>query len=345
MRKYIALLRHSNTIPILICLTFGFQLITSEITAWVPDPEPDYNIFVMPYVQNCHLFQYPQRDGVILNSDNVTAIHDGKYQPTRDPLKWWLNCLSYQATGTPKFIPIIFNVGIIPLAYLLAVALTRDKLIGLIAVTALLVNPIFTRFENSGTYDQVWSFLLLFSVYLFYKFKKNGDWSFVSLFASLAAKGIGILYLPVWFYTLYKSEKPRLAKVVLGGIVIAGLVVLAILVKTDFALGGHIGFHPENIQLAISQNIKMLWEILPVLIIAIGINRLFNPKNKVPNKNITALWMLSAFMTTPIIYLFSDQLAFVYRFMPFLVFMSIYLGMVIVDAGNYIIERKLRIAN
>jgi len=342
MRQYISLLRHSKIIPILVIFTFVFQLITEEMQAWTPDNEPDYQYFIMPYVKQCNLFEYPQRQNYVADSEGVPTYIQGHF-PTRDPLKWWVNCLSYKLTDSAKTIPIIFNVAILPLTYLIAVTLTRDRLIGMIAVSALILNPIYTRFEGSGTYDQIWSFFLLLSAYLLFRIKDRINMSIPSFLLSLAAKALGIMYLPAWLYTLHKTERSKQVKWILVLCLVG--VIMAVGMTGHLTSGQSISFHPERVELAISQNIKLLWEVLPVLIVAVGVNRLLSPKQKVNGKGVTCVWMLNALATTSMIYLFTDQLQFVYRFMPFLVFMSVYLGMVIVESGNKLLERKLSYKN
>lgn len=50
------------------------------------------------------------------------------------------------------------------------------------------------------------------------------------------------------------------------------------------------------------------------------------------------VWILNSFATTPLIFLFTNQFQFVYRFVPLAVFMSIFIGIVIIEMGNFIKE-------
>lgn len=310
--------------------------------AWIPDSYPDYKIFVVPYLEHCSLTHYPQRDGYTLLSDNVTAIHDGKYQPTRDPLKWYINCLSFKLTDSASFIPILLSIGLIPLVYLLSIQLTNDKLIGLIAIVSFIMNPLFNQWNTSATYDQTWSCFLILSVYMMFKLKGT-QYAIPGLIASLAAKGLGVLYLPVWIYSLFKSGTSQRNKFLGLGIMflLVGIGGVVLSHKAN-VVGADIGFFPDHLESALLKNFSILYDVVPILIGLAIVQRIIKPKTPVQNKTLVILWILSALLTTPVIYLFTNQFQFVYRFVPLAVFMSILMGITVIETGNYIIERKLK---
>lgn len=345
LRDGIVILRnHKKIIPLLIVLVTLAQGVQAIPQAWAPDTYPDYNMFIVPYIQHCSLTHFPQRDGYTVLNDNVTAIHDGKYKDTRDPLKWYVNCLSYKITGSASFIPILFSLGLIPLVYLLSMQLVKDRLIGLISMTAFILNPLYSAWVTSATYDQTWSFFLIFSVYLMFRFKGT-QFSIPSLLASLAAKGLGVLYLPAWIYSLWKTQASQRNKLMGLGILflLFGLGSLYLTSKTN-AIGGEIGFYPDHIQDGLLRNMSMLYDVIPTLILFGIISRVIKPKERTKNLGLVISWIVSAFMTTPLIYLFTNQFQFVYRFVPLAVFMSIFIGMTIIETGNYILERRLKVS-
>jgi len=310
--------------------------------SYTPDPQPDYNIFIIPFVQNCHVQHYPLRDGVTLNADNVTATHDGKYKPTRDPLKWWVNCLSYKVTGSPKLIPILFNIGLMPLVYLLTLQLTKDRLVSLIALIAFTNNPLYHDWLSSGTYDQVWSFFLVLSIYIVFK-QKEIDMSPITLLLSMAAKSLTAMYLPAWLYTIWKTPKNRKEKITLSVICVGSL--LLILGYVHFTntnpFGGIFGFFPGNWHDAAYRDFEMLWPEVPFLMIFTLLSVNFEPVNPSPYRRLCAIWILNALITTPIIFLFTTQFQFVYRFVPLAVFMSIFIAITINDLGKFFVDYKL----
>lgn len=343
LRETITLLRHDKKIiPILVILVTASQLFQAIPQAWTPDTFPDYKIFIKPYIEHCSLIHYPQRDGYTLLNDNVTAIHNGIYKDTRDPLKWYVNCLSYKVTGSASFIPILFSIGLIPLVYLLSTQLTNDRLIGLIAVTAFIPNPLYSQWITSSTYDQTWSFFLILSVYLMFRFKGT-QLAIPFLLTSFLAKSLGVLYLPAWIYSLWKTSATQRNKFLGLGIMflIFGIASMYLMSKVNL-VGGDIGFYPDHLQDGLLRNMSMLYDVIPTLILFGIIARVIKPKERTKNYGVIVSWIVSAFMTTPLIYLFTTQFQFVYRFVPLAVFMSIFIGITIIETGNYIVQLKLK---
>lgn len=313
--------------------------------AFVPERYADYNIFLIPFVENCDITQYPKRDGITLNSDNVTATHDGIYQPTRDPLKWWFNCLSYNLTGTPKLIPVLFNIGLMPLVYLLTITITKDRFVSFIALIAFSYNPLYSNWIGSGLYDQIWSFFLVLSVLMIFKIKDQ-DISTIPLLLSISAKTLTLMYFPSWIFTILNSgkSKKQILKLFLFTTLLFILVFVFLYFHQDDLFGGSIGFHPERLHEAIWGNWEMLWLEIPFLLIFTLLSVNFIPINPSPNRKLCAIWILNSLITTPIIFLFTNQIQFVYRFVPLAVFMSIFIAITIKDSITFFIEnRKYRL--
>lgn len=312
--------------------------------SYKPDPQPDYNIFVIPFVQNCHVTKYPERDGYDLNKDNVTATHNGNYQPTRDPLKWWINCVSYKLTASPKLIPILFNIGLMPLVYLITINLTKDRLTSLISLIAFGNNPLYHDWIGSGTYDQVWAFFLVLSIYIILKNKETSFFTPITLVLSMAAKSLTAMYLPSLIYTIFKSPSDKKKKIELTALCIGTLIFIAgylVLFKHVDPVSSSYGFFPENWHDAAYRNWEMLWPEIPFLMIFTLLNVNFQPLQPSPHRKLCAIWILNALITTPIIFLFTTQFQFVYRFVPLAVFMSIFIAITINDLGQFILDYKL----
>lgn len=345
IRESIINFKNSKTaIPILITLIIITHSIPVILQAWTPDKEPDYYLEILPSVQKCNILQYPVTESnTLLN--NGTVIDNGYTHQARDPLKWWLNCFSYKETGTPKLIPIFFNLALMPLVYLIAVKLTNNKLIGLLSFCAFILNPLYSQWVSSGTYDQVWSFFLILSFYLIYRFKFT-TYPILSFCISIAAKALGFMYLPVLLYSYYKTKEKHLSKnVIICFIVIAVIFSSAVILLSPGIIGGKIGFYPDHFKDAIYGNVTMLLPELVILVMFVYVSMVYKPKVSQYSKKIPLLWILNALLTTPIIYLFTNQFQFVYRFIPLAVFMSIFIAITITDLFNYILEKKMSKTN
>ena len=338
LREGIIAFKAGKTISILVALIMITQTGLAIAQAWIPDPQPDYQLEVMPTVQHCSLASYPTSALDALDK-NGNGYFTGKFTTARDPLKWYLNCLSFKVFGTPKLIPIFFNVGLIPLFYLLAKELTKDKMVTLIALLAFVANPLYTQWIASGTYDQTWSFFLILSAYLILKSKSY--LSIPSFMLSITAKTLGFLYLPSFVYMVWVHTKDRLITIGLVLVCLVPFVVIASDPSSSFIFGGELGFHPENFHSAFVDNFGMLAYELPFLMIFGYLSWKYPPKKPNPARKLCAVWIVNAWFITTIIYLFSNQFQFVYRFVPLAVFMSIFIAITINDLARYYIEQKL----
>lgn len=325
--------RHNTQlVTILLALLIGV-----EAWALVPsmfekhDPYPDYYYFVLPVMNSCELDELPHING----------------QETRGPLKWYINCLSYKIFDNHKTIPILFSIGLMPLVYYLGYYISRDRIIGILSLIAFTYNPIYNDWNHNGTYDQVWAFFLILSVVILFKYQKGGG-AIASYFISIFAKALTLLYLPVWLYTIYKTEKPRqvrLAQIVATLIILItlGYVTLSYLEEDlGFLVGNEIGFYPENWDQALFRNISILWQVIPALLLFFGVYFYFKTGYKPKNIGLVFAWMLFIVLTTPIIHLFTQQNQYTYRFVPFAAFMSIFISMVIVKVGYWVRETRLK---
>ena len=286
------------------------------------DKEPDTWYFVMPYVFSCELDEFPD-------------IGNGNQ---RNPLKWWVNCLSFHIFENYRIIPGFFGIAIMPLVYLLGSYITNDRFIGLVSLLAFVANPLYSDWATQGTYDQVWSFFFILSLVLV--FKKHTTLSIVSMLASISAKAMAVMLFPVFLYTVYNQSKNKKHVIfTIIGIVLVSLI--GLLVIEINPVGNSIGFYPERWDEAVFRNISLFWQIIPALALLIVLNRNFIPRQKMPNQKIVAIWMIGFFMINPIVYFFTMQDTYSYRYVPLAAFMSVFAGMTLVNMGNWIIERQL----
>lgn len=313
--------RSRAIITILAAFCIGINGISMVPDLTVQDAEPDTWYFVLPYVFSCELDELP---------------HLAEY-PQRNPLKWWLNCLSFQMTENYKLIPAIFGIAVMPLVYLLGYYITQDRFIGLISVVSFTANPLYTDWVTQGTYDQVWSFFFVLSLVIL--FKGHPQYSSISFVASIAAKSMAIMLLPIYLYTIYKKTRNISDVIMFAAILsVAAFVAVGLL---NISAGTPFGFYPERWEDAVFRNISLFWQVIPGLALLIVINRNFIPKQIMPNQKLVALWMVSFFLLNPIVYFFTLQDTYSYRYVPLAAFMSIFAGMTIVNLGNWIIERKM----
>lgn len=294
------------------------------------DEYPDYYLWMKPYLDKCQVGTIPQ----FTNGTDIENL--------RNPVKWQLNCLSHKI-GYDNLIPGIIGISILPMTYLVAVSLTRNKMISMGAVVGVLINPLYHDWSVSGVYDQSWALFLLVSIYLIFKLPLAAPFSFV---VSIATKALAVCYLPMWIFIAYKHLKNNDDKIIIIGLVcmmtLTGLVLLYALSNT--LTGTHIGFYPEHLWDGFARTIGILAISLPVLFVFLGLEHGFKKYTKpISGRNDSLIWLLGIIISTPIIYLFSGQFMFPYRFVPFTVFLSIYCSIVMYQVIESFMQLKKKV--
>jgi len=324
MRELIAVLRNDKRFALLLVV----GLTASQAVGIVPlmfehDQYPDYEYTILPFVFDCNIDEIPEREDKI----------------TRNPIKWWLHCASWHLTGYPNALLMPFNVMILPLVYLLGYYLTNDRIIGMIAMGAMLYNPLYADWVNTATYDQVWSFFLLLSVVMIFKQTKVGV---IPLIISALTKSMVLMYLPLWLYTSWKIKRD---KVLLISFIAVAAIVALIIYDQDLVrkiVGNQIGFFPENIETAIFINLSLFWQVVPILAVFAVLNNTFRAKIKPTNKRIVIIWILGILAMNPLVHLFTLQGTFSYRYVPFAAFISVFVAMALVEMGNWYVEVQMK---
>lgn len=315
--------RNREIIIILAAFTVGINAFYMVPHITVQDKEPDTWYFVLPYVFTCELDKFP---------------NFGAEDNQRNPLKWWINCLSFKVFENYKVIPALFGIAIMPLVYLLGSYITNDRFIGLVALVSFIANPLYSDWATQGTYDQVWAFFFILS--LVFLFKRQTHVSILSMTVSISAKAMAGLMMPVYLYTMYQQADKK-KYVWLTIILVLAAALIGVLVFEIDPVGSSIGFYPQRWDEAVFRNISLFWQIIPVLALFVAINRNFIPKQKMPNQKLVALWMGAFFLINPLVYFFTLQDTYSYRYVPLAAFMSVFIGMTLVNMGNWFVERQL----
>lgn len=321
-RQTVSLLRyHKRIAPLMVILITGSTMVFAVPHMWADEIYPDYYDVILPFVYSC---------------DVADPWMQGDYFH-RNIIKYQLHCISWQYLESPTALLIPFNVMVPLLTYLVASTITKDRVIGLIAFAGMHVNPLYMDWRYSGTYDMVWVFFVLLAAYFVYS-NKN-ELSIIGMGLGVMAKSVSIMYLPVWLITAKNKKRLLIYTGIITGI-------LLFLVSDDvgaFArtmVGNEIGFYPDKWQDALGANLSILWQVLPVFLALIGINSVFRSSTKPPGKRIVLSWLLITIIGTAMVHLFTHQQTYGYRLGVFASFLSIYAGMVIVEMGNFIINRK-----
>src|SRR5205807_10536076 len=91
-------------------------------------------------------------------------------ETARNPVKWYVDRIGYKLfNGYDNVLPFLFSLGIIGMTYLVAYSISQKRIVGILSSIFVCINPLFYNWASSVTYDQVWVFFLLSSIWLVYR--------------------------------------------------------------------------------------------------------------------------------------------------------------------------------
>ena len=279
------------------------------------EPYPDYYNYIPLYI-TC----------------DPTQIIDLEEPIEKSSLRDWGNCFSHKVLGNDRILPFLVSISLVYLVYLLGHYITNDRIIGLISSLAFSINPLFTTYDTSPTYNQTWAFFIILSVVLLYK---------KSIIAPLVyplaifSKILAFSYLPVFVYTILSepTKHKKLTFVITTLLVAVG--VIAVIVQ---GFGSELSFNPERLVDGSLQVLIHLMLLLPILAVFALFMIMFKSKTKITGTKIVYAWMVWILLTTPLLYVFTQDFQFSYRYVPFAAFMSVFIGISMVNFGNKVIE-------
>jgi len=279
------------------------------------EPYPDYYNYIPIYI-TC----------------DPTQIIDIEEPIEKSSLRDWVNCFGHKVLGNDRILPFAFSVGLVYLAYLLGHYITNDRIIGLIGSATLSINPLLTMYDTSPTYNQAWAFFVILSVVLLYKK------SFLAPLVyplAIFSKILAVSYLPVFVYNVIFGQIKQKKLTFVMTISLISLGVIAIMLQ---GFGSQVSFNPERFTDGSLQLVIHLIVLLPILGVFVSFMIMFKSKTKINGTKIVYAWMIWILLTTPLLYVFSQDFQFSYRYVPFAAFMSVFIGMSVVNFGNKVVE-------
>jgi hypothetical protein len=109
-----------------------------------------------------------------------------------------------------RIIPFISSMFMLILAYYFTTEITKKRFAGIISLIIILQSNNFLTYNSSPTYSSFWIALYLLSLYLVLK-----KWylSPIAYMWSVFSKGLTVVFLPMVFFFIYRSDIPRRIKI------------------------------------------------------------------------------------------------------------------------------------
>jgi len=225
-----------------------------------------------------------------------------------------------------RIIPYIASIGLLLTTYFLTLELTKKRISGLIAFTILLQSNLFLLFDTTSSYENFWTCFYFISLYMILK-KPIG--SPVSFILSLLSKPLVITLLPINIYMiLTKKIRNKKFLIITYGVII---VLITISVTSTNLFISNVELDLDKFTYGLNEfgnslrfdNIILLLFFPATIFLIIR----FRKTKDIINVNIILIGIIFTLLSQPILLAMADFSIQPYRFIPFIVFTSIAIGM------------------
>lgn len=244
-------------------------------------------------------------------------------------LRYLLLSISLDTFGNIRVLPFVVSIALVILTYFITKELSQKRFAGLVAVSILLQSSVFLSYDTSATYDNLWILLYLLSLYLVYKKWPLSPPAFI---ASIPAKALTAMFLPMTLFFIYRSNIPQQKKKILliiyGVIIIAGIAVAVLGINVTGASAGSDandfwrGFTAWAFQMRF--DVIVLFFILPLIISLFILSR-----RGISHADSIMVLIMGMLLSAPILQGFTDQTVQPYRFVPLVVFFAMGVGTIL----------------
>jgi hypothetical protein len=231
-----------------------------------------------------------------------------------------------------KFLPFLASISVVILTALITIQIAKKRLAGLIAMLVLLQSKTFTDFDTVAVYENFWVLFHLLSLYSIQK--KWWHSSPISFILSIFTKAFVVTYFWMNLFYIYRSEISKKTKFFLFGSygVILGITYMIFengrsiiyddIVRFDFTefLEGFTGWG----------NSMQLDPLVILCILPIIIGLFIKSLNGIKQSDSILIMLAGTILAGPLISLVTDfYFILPYRFIPFIVFVAIGIGIIL----------------
>jgi len=242
-------------------------------------------------------------------------------------VRYFLLSSSLQLFGNIHIVPFLASIALLILTYFITKQITNKRFAGIISVVILMQSHVFLTYDTSASYTNFWILFYLFSLYLILK---RWEISPVSYLASIPAKTLTLMFLPMTLFFIYRANISRQKKIYS---LISYGVIIAVFATAIFALDLNLstvtsrtvednfwsGFSYIGQQLRF--DVVLLVFLLPLIVGLFLTSRRGILQAESIMVLIAGMLIIPVFLVT-----FTDQGNEPYRFVPLVVFFAIGVG-------------------
>ncbi len=250
-------------------------------------------------------------------------ISEGEGKFTRH-VHMYLNYWSQEVFQNIRIIPFIASIMLLLLTYVFTAELTKNRFAGIVAMVILLQSYSFLRFDTLATYPNYWILFYLLSLYLIIK-----KWQFSSItyLASISGKPLTALFFPLTLFFIYKTDLSRKKKIMttISYVIVA---VLGFIVLVGLIPGLTANFDNYDFWLALTTwSFQLRFDgLFLIFLLPLIVALFFKSRNGVAEADSIMILIVGTLFSAPLLAAFTDYYIQPYRFIPFIVFFAVGVG-------------------
>ncbi len=230
-----------------------------------------------------------------------------------------------------KLLPFISSISVVIFTALITIQISKKRLAGIISMLILLQSVTFTDFDTVAVYENFWVMFFLISLYSIHK-----KWWYASPIAfilSIFTKAFIATYFWMNIFFIYRSEIPKKTKfLLLGGYgVILGITYAIFESGRSIIYDDIIRFDFTAFLEAFNGwgNSMQLDPLAILIIVPLTVGLFIKSINGIKQSDSILLMLAGTILAGPLISLVTDfYFILPYRFIPFIVFLAIGVGII-----------------
>ena len=255
------------------------------------------------------------------NMENIWPEEVASFEPH---VKHSLLKISEAVFGNFFVIPFLSSIGLLIITYLFTSQVAHSRLAGLISMLLVLQSNLFLTFDTSAAFSSFWIFFYLLSLYLAIKV-----WPLSPIFyiVSIFSKTLTLFFGPMSIFFVLNSNMKKQQKIIVA-VSILIIIIIGITISTT-QTSVEVKWSADEFWLGFSAfAFQMRLDSIFVLFLLPLIVGLFIITKTNRHANSLLILLAGTLLSAPFVTGLTDQTNQPYRFLPFIVFFSISVGMI-----------------
>tara|TARA_B100000029_G_scaffold139801_2_gene134918 strand:- start:624 stop:1847 length:1224 start_codon:yes stop_codon:yes gene_type:complete len=236
-----------------------------------------------------------------------------------------------------KIIPFSASILVVIFTALVTIQLSKKRFAGILAMIVLLQSPTFTDFDTVAVYENIWVLFFLISIYSIHK---KWWYSSPALFiTSVFSKAFVATYFWMNIFFIYRSEIPKKIKFSLfvAYAIIVGIIYAIFESEKSIIYDDIVRINSNAFFDAFTGwgNAMQLDPLMILCIVPLSVGLLFKSINGVKQADSILIMIAGTILAGPLISLITDfYFILPYRFIPFIIFVAIGIGVLFTKNKN-----------